>query len=86
MEYFIFESRLNAVPGRKSPELLEPIIRGIKMLEILACKRISGVIGTMLCCGLFELEMGKQLKQLRENARKSGQALGRDYPFGNSEE
>ena len=36
--------------------------------------------------GLLEPEMGKQLKQLRENARKSRRASGRDYPFRSSEE
>ncbi len=35
---------------------------------------------------LVRIETGKQLKQLRENARKSGRALGRDYPFRNTEE
>ena len=36
-----------------------------------ARESFGGVIGTMLPHGLFELETGKQLKQLREDARKS---------------
>jgi hypothetical protein len=36
-----------------------------------AGESFGSVIGTMLFNGLFEFETGKELKQLRENARKS---------------
>jgi len=52
-----------------------------------AGKSFGSVVGTMLFHSLFEFQSGKQLKQLREDARKSlhGQSSLVDRLFGENQ-